>query len=233
MKDGFLFRRLSPIIPCVLKQSKESSISLSNKHVISSFQDVYINPFYWEALLSINFKPHIIFDLGANFGLFSSLCHQVLDYKNINSQPTYYLVEANEQLALRIKKDCSKLIPHTQVNVLYGLAGPKEKTNFKTDQKNLLASKIGEKGKSVPFIDFNLLPKPDLLKVDIEGAETLLFDHYFDWVKEAKLIIIEFHIFDEHLAKYERLLSNADFELKINRLEASGFHNQLWVKKES
>jgi len=85
----------------------------------------------------------------------------------------------------------------------------------------------------VPHIDFDLLQKPDLLKIDIEGAEELLFENYFDWIKHAKAIIIEFHYEGKKLDLNLHQLKAAGFELKIDQLENSGFRNQLWIKIES
>jgi hypothetical protein len=98
MDKGFLFRRLGFIIPCVLKLNRNGFIKLNNKHKISSLQDEVLNPFYWHALLNIDFIPKNVFDLGANFGLFSSLCNQVFIFKSKNHKIDYVLIEANKDL---------------------------------------------------------------------------------------------------------------------------------------
>jgi FkbM family methyltransferase len=233
MNKGFIFRRIGFIAPCYFRLEENKIIKLDNKHVISSFQDVFLNPFYWQALLSLKFIPSHIFDLGANFGLFTKLCHRVFQYQKPNSLIRYSLIEANKNLINTLKQNFKNELLSDDFEVLYGAAGPKKSVFFKNDSKNLLASKISNNGIEVPHIDFNLLQKPDLLKIDIEGAEDLLFKNYFDWIEQAKAIIIEFHYEGEQLAFNKSQLQAAGFELKIDQLENSGFRNQLWTKKES
>lgn len=233
MDKGFLFRRLCAFIPCVLRSGEQTRISLSSKHQIASFQDVYLNSFYWEALLALTFKPKTIFDLGANFGLFSSLCNQVMQYKFQDFEGQFFLVEANQRLIKHLQKNKFSLFSNDDVQLIYGLAGPNIDSSFKENSQNFLASKISTDGITVPFVDFNQYPTPSLLKIDIEGAETLLFKNYFNWLKGAKAIIIEFHLTAEERLPYEQKLLSSDFKLLINRTEKSGFQNQLWVRKES
>ena len=233
MDKGFLFRRLCAYIPCVLRSGEQTRISLSNKHQIASFQDVYLNSFYWEALLALTFKPKIIFDLGANFGLFSSLCNQVMQYKYQNFTGHFFLVEANYRLIKYLHNNKLSLFSEDDIELIYGLAGPNIDSSFKEDKDNFLASKLSADGIKVPFVNFNEYPTPSLLKIDIEGAETLLFINYFNWLISAQAIIIEFHISAVERLSHEQRLIDADFKLLINRTENSGFQNQLWIKKKS
>jgi FkbM family methyltransferase len=232
MDSGFLFRRLGFLMPCVLRLYVNGFIKLNNKHKISSFQDVFLNPFYWEALFSLNFIPKKVFDLGANFGLFSSLCHQIFTYKDEKQKINYVLIEANKSLIKNLERNIHNTIPNTLFSIKYGAAGPKENIFFRANKSNLLASKISKRGIEVPYVNFDLLEHPDLLKIDIEGAEDLLFENYFTWVKSAKAIIIEFHYEGAKLEGQILQLKNVGFELKLDRLEQSGYRNQLWVKKE-
>lgn len=232
MKQGFFYRRLGFLIPCVLRLNGKSILSLSTKHDISSFQDVFLNPFYWQALLKLNFTPKRIFDLGANFGLFSALCEQIFHYQNHKIQIDYVLIEANKNLIKTLNKRIKELIANNKAVVVFGAAGPKENINFSPNLSNLLASKISKTGVEVPFVNFDLLSQPDLLKIDIEGAEELLFKNFFTWIQSAKAIIIEFHYEGEVLAANQLQLTNANFELQLEKIEESGYRNQLWVKRE-
>lgn len=229
---GFWYRRVAPFFSCVLKTGHQQFIALKSKHHIAAFQDVYVNPFYWEALLQLKFIPQTIFDLGANVGLFSSLCSQIIQYRNKNAWSSFFLVEANPYLVKELQKNSTYLI-NGKTQIIYGLAGPKESSLFKTNKTNLLASQITEKGgQQTPYVNFNELPHPDLLKIDIEGAEKLLLANYFDWIRSAKAILIEFHFDGKDLEESMQLLTQGGFELKINSAEASGFRNQLWVRTE-
>ncbi|MBD3750377.1 MAG: FkbM family methyltransferase [Sphingobacteriales bacterium] len=230
---GFWYRRLAPIFSCVLKTDGQQFIALKSKHHIAAFQDVYVNPFYWEALLQLKFIPQTIFDLGANVGFFSSLCAQIIYYREQDALCDFFLIEANPQLVKELQKNSTDLI-HGKTQVIYGLAGPKETSLFKTNKANLLASQITEKGgQQTPYVNFNELPHPDLLKIDIEGAEQLLFANYLEWVLSAGAIIIEFHFDGKILEEAMQVLTQGGFELIINRFESSGYSNQLWIKKES
>jgi FkbM family methyltransferase len=233
MDKGFLFRRLGFLIPCVLRSNAKGLIILNNKHKISSFQDVFLNPFYWQALFKLNFIPKKVFDLGANFGLFSCMCQQIF-IDSINQELiSYTLIEANQNLIKTLKSDIHNLMPLAKASIIYGAAGPTQNINFSTNNRNLLASSISKTGVEVPFVDFNLLEQPDLLKIDIEGAEDLLFKNYFNWIKLAKAIIIEFHYEGEKLKINQLQLKDAGFELILEKIEASGYRNQLWTKKAS
>lgn len=232
MDKGFWFRRIGFLFPCILRLNSSGEIKLSNKHNLSSFQDVYLNPFYWEALLALKFVPKNIYDLGANFGLFSSLSEQIFNYKKLNTKIDFTLIEANKYLANKLEEIEYHKITNKK-KIINGAAGPKKNIFFKSNSSNLLASKISEEGTQVSFVDFNLLPKPDLLKIDIEGAELLLFDNYFDWVKYARAIIIEFHYQGEKYEDNYHQLQKSGFELHIDKFEQSGYRNQLWIKKES
>lgn len=232
MNKGFLFRRLGFLFSCFLRLNDRSFIRLSNKHNISSFQDVYLNPFYWDALLCLNFIPKNVFDLGANYGLFTSLCQQVFFYKNAKAKIDFTLIEANNNLIEKLEKLISYQNNRNKTTILYGAAGPKKSVFFNKNKKNLLASKIGVIGIEVPSINFDILDKPDLLKIDIEGAEVLLFDNYFNWLKSARAIIIEFHYEGEKLLKNFNQLKDEGFELIIDKIEGSGYRTQLWTKKE-
>lgn len=233
MDKGFLFRRLGFLIPCVLKLNTKGFIELNNKHKISSLQDVFFNPFYWDALLKLKFTPKKVYDLGANFGLFTCLHQQIVDYQNNQNIIDYTLIEANKNLIKILKKNVGNLIPKAKTKIIYGAAGPNKNINFSTNSKNLLASKITTKGIEVPFVNFDLLEKPDLLKIDIEGAEEILFQNYFNWLKCAKAIIIEFHYEGEKLRTNQLQLINSGFKLVLEKMENSGYRNQLWVKEKS
>lgn len=233
MDKGFLYRRLSRFIPCVLKGRENKQIKLYSKHAIASFQDVYLNPFYWEALVHLNFIPKNVYDLGANFGYFSSLCYQYFDYKYGEKPIDYYLIEANKKLVHQLEKRKKELLNALNTKIIYGLAGPISDEKFLENNANLLASAISDKGNIVPFVDFTKLPNPDLIKIDIEGAEKLLFNHYFNWVKKARALIIEFHFNKSDRQVYEEQLKAAGFSLILDQQELSGFQNQLWLRKES
>ena len=231
MDSGFLFRRFGFLTPCVLKQGNGAKISLTNKHSIAAFEDVYLNPFYWQALQAINFNPQIVFDLGANHGYFTSLCQLILKDKYDVADTIHYLIEANKDLITKLHKNKTSLLPNSNIKLKHGVAGPKENVFFNTNNKNLLASKISKSGKVVNFIDLESLPNPDLIKVDIEGAEEILLLNFSKWLFKAKAIIIEFHYDGEKYKKNKNDLIEASFELKIDKLEKSGYRNQLWVRK--
>jgi FkbM family methyltransferase len=229
--SGFLYRRLAKFITCSLKLGNKKSISLESKHHLSSFQDVFLNPFYWECLLTLKSAPKIIVDLGANFGYFSTLTAQINNYRWPLNECRYLLVEANKNLIAPIKKTLIDVGVHN-FEIFNGLAGPIEQKKFNNDRQNLLASKIGTEGDLTPFIDLNsvIFKDPDIIKIDIEGAEFELFDNYFDWIASAKVIIIEFHEIGVRHKKIDILLSKTGFKCMLERKEDSGYINSLYIK---
>lgn len=231
ISKGFLYRRLAKYITCTLKFDEQKNISLVDKHHISSFQDVFLNPFYWECLFLINHPPKKIIDLGANIGYFTTLANQVLSYKWSSNNFEFQLIEANDNLIKPIKKTLNEAgLENYEIH--YGLAGPRENKFFVNNPQNLMASKIGLEGNLTPFIDFNniIFTRPDIIKIDIEGAEFELFDNFFDWISTAQYLIIEFHKTDNKFSKINLQLLNAGFRNVIERKENSGYLNCMYLK---
>lgn len=231
ISKGFLYRRLARYITCTLKFNEEKNIALASKHHISSFQDVILNPFYWECLLLINVAPNKIIDLGANFGYFTVLANQVLSYKWPTNIFYYHLIEANQNLIKPLKKSLNDAGIETY-KIHNGLAGPRENQFFMNNSQNLMASKIDTEGSLTSYIDFNQITfeKPDLIKIDIEGAEFELFENFFEWISTAQNIIIEFHETTNRFKAVNYQLLNAGFQNVIERRESSGYLNCMYIK---
>lgn len=232
LSRGFFYRRVSRIFTCYLRFFDGSGIALESKHVIASLQDVFLNPFYWEAVIKLPFVPTKIVDIGANYGLFSSLINNYLNYKNAGERE-FLLIEANAKLVKYLNDNCDNQLNGSKFSVFDGVAGPKHQSKFKVNERNHLASRADDSGSVKNFIDFDLqiFQNTDLAKIDIEGAEKLLLSNYSAWLSGLKGIIIEFHYAGQELEDLYAVMKSLDFRCILSKSENSGFINELWIKK--
>ena len=83
-------------------------------------------------------------------------------------------------------------------------------------------------GQLVPYINLDtFLPEGqiDLLKVDIEGSEELLFKTYPDLLRRTKILAVEFHPVTCDVAKCKQYLEEAGFErTPVNKEQALEFY---------
>ncbi len=225
---SFLYRRLAALITCTFRFPENRTIALSSKHHLASFQDVYTNPFYWDALSRLKTLTGPVLDLGANYGYFTMLCSDYINYKGY-AQPDYYLVEANPFIISSLDSNL-KNFGIKNYTILNGAAGPISGNVNLRISKNLLASTIGNssggKNAVVPAINIENISNEyfDLIKIDIEGAEFDLFDNYMNVLTNCKQLIIELHGTDEQNDGIRNKLKNAGYISSIYKQDVySGY----------
>lgn len=236
MLNTFLYRRLSRWVTCQFKISREKKLSMASKHHVSSFQDVMINPFYWQCLNELPTYPKRIIDLGANYGYFSILCQIVAEYRR-ESVTKFTLVEANASILSALKKNLAEFgIRENSFKLFHGLAGPTKKERFATNSKNHLMSSVDRvKGSFVDFIDFNdkEFSDPDLIKIDIEGSEFELVKNYKPWLRQAKYIIVELHgSAKENSGVLDDLESVGFISMISHHDRQTGYSNHCLIQKD-
>ena len=142
---------------------------------------------------------HIV-DIGGNVGFFTLRAVQRLrERRGASCEFTITAVEANARCAgefqARILGE-NELSPH--VTLVHGLVG--ERTGAGDFYENSIFSGLngnGGRGVRVPYVDLSSLlqslPRIDLLKCDIEGAELLLIENYPDLLQKVRVAVFEFH----------------------------------------
>ena len=197
----FLYRRLCRWITCDLRLPYQVELSLSTKHDVASFQDVFCHPFYWQLFNWMEHPPQLVVDCGANCGHFSVLADSCARVKFGRSDARYVLVEPNPALLPILRRNLQAAGLAGRSRVLVGLLGQKSgSSTLWVHRKNYLASSLmplpGAQRHQVPFIDLRASIDAaliDVLKVDIEGSEYSFVRDNADLLATARLLMMEVH----------------------------------------
>ena len=139
-----------------------------------------------------------VIDLGANIGL------ATLYFANAYPEAKLFSVEAEASNFSMLEKNLSGLIRAKRCDALLAAVWSNDGIVFQTfsaPQKHDL-NQFGERGESSrsvqavsmqTVLDRSGFNQVDLLKVDIEGGETALFQGDLSWLDRVKAIAIEFH----------------------------------------
>jgi FkbM family methyltransferase len=184
-----------------LKKSKMSALRLpgiahpfslrDNTTDSAVFEQVFLNGEYD---IDIPLFPNVIVDAGANIGLFSILM------KNRFPAARIVCVEPGHENCVQLKKNLSV---YENVEIICAGIWSKD-TSLKISDKHNggQTAWLTEKdatgdvsGITIDTLMKNLnLQKIDILKVDIEGSEKVVFlENYQQWLPKVKMIVIELH----------------------------------------
>lgn len=196
----FAYRRLAKWITCVLGV-EGGTISLQSKYDVASFQDVFLQPFYWQIYQLLNESPKLIVDCGANCGHFSILADICCRTKFGESDSEFILVEPNPYLIPIIERNLKNSGISSRASIRHALLG--EKTGAASlwiNKSNFLASSMTEAANSkkydIPFLDMEQAVGErsiDLMKIDIEGGEFNFVRSNLNLFERVKLLFIEVH----------------------------------------
>jgi len=136
-----------------------------------------------------------IVDLGANVGMASAYFHSRFPNANV------YCVEPDPENIYFLTKNLEPIFPDKKLQVLRAAAGPAgQKGSLITSRFSYNHSiQFSENAGEVDVLDMDAifrhfgLTGVDLIKIDIEGAESFLFENS-DWLKKVNNVIIEFHV---------------------------------------
>jgi FkbM family methyltransferase len=179
---------------------------------IQTIREVWIDEIY---RLPFDLRPSTVLDLGAHIGLSSLWLHRTYGFDHaIAVEP----LAANAQLARRnlLSNDVPAEVVLAAVGCADGIA--LFASGAESNQGHL-----AQTGSPVPVMTVDALldrltPKGtvDLLKIDIEAAEQMLFCGDLHWLRRVRAMIVEFHpaVFAPALSTYEEIL---------RRIEGAGF----------
>lgn len=157
------------------------------------FNQVFIKRAYD---VKVNFKPKIIFDLGANIGLVS------IFYKSKFPNAIIVAIEPEKSNYFLLKKNLEKYKNITSINTAVWSSNSYLKIINQNERNWGFQVKLANKKdeKSFKALDIPSLLKIinkeqiDILKIDIEGSEHELFSkNYSSWLNATRLIIVEPH----------------------------------------
>lgn len=186
----------------LINKNKVKIICRRDNSDFEVFEQIFINEEYLnvkDLLVSLNIKPSIIIDAGANIGLTTLYLNGFFDDCN------FICIEPNNQNIDLLKKNiaannigCSIIEKgiwgsKTQLRINGNFRDKKAWSFSLTENKDETSDKID----CVTFEDiikeYNLL-YIDFLKIDIEGAEWNVFKNpNLEWLKLVKVIAIEIH----------------------------------------
>ncbi len=160
-----------------------------NLKVFKSYEDILIE---YHRILELKNLPLVI-DCGSNIGSSSVYFNKIFTTSNILS------IEPDKNSYEFSKKNLNfrnSLLINKAVNC------EENDINFFSDITDNRASRVTNRGGDiVKSITINELindlrsknNKPFLIKIDIEGFESMLFSKNYEWINEFKVIIVEIH----------------------------------------
>jgi FkbM family methyltransferase len=82
-------------------------------------------------------------------------------------------------------------------------------------------------------IDIFNVPKPDHMKIDVDGIEHLILEGAINILLTVKSVLIEIdEDFDEQLESCSKSLTGVGLVLKSKHLGCANIYNQIWVRDE-
>ncbi|MEO0796460.1 MAG: FkbM family methyltransferase [Verrucomicrobiota bacterium] len=196
--------RIFPWARLQLELGPGCTVVLRNRGDFLILREIFIEREYDRFLEAIG-PVRTWLDLGCNCGMFSLRLEAMAQTKGWGGERTGILIDANAE-ALSAAREAIRLsLPEAKMELVEAAVGPKGQTHIdfyegKTSHKSRLSS-LGSRGKRVrrEVADLEALvskigPAIDLIKIDIEGAEALLLEHWSTWLAEtAKHLLIEWH----------------------------------------
>jgi FkbM family methyltransferase len=201
LESGFVYRRLSRIIPCVLFVNRVTRIVLYDKNQVNSFADVFAHPFYWRLRDYLNTKPRLIVDCGSHCGHTSILFDLCVEDRFGSSDCKYILIEANPFLVKASKQNLLMSAIGSRATVLHGLLGELSGVGYLHINPRSLLTGARKPGTDliaykVDYLNLNDVVGDqwiDVLKIDIEGSEFDLIRNTPNLFSKVRLLFIEIH----------------------------------------
>lgn len=196
----------------ILKKINKKKIIFNNNKILNRYNKNLDYVFLWMKKLQL--KKPVIFDVGANIGLYT-ICYSKIynefniyafepvpkNFKALSSnikKNKLKNIELNQFGLLDKKKDINIGIPDHQVHERY-------KKNINDGLYSIFATKKNFKIKAIPldyFIKKKKIKKIDFIKIDVEGAESLVLKGGMQTIRKYKPIIqIEYNDLTKTLGK--------------------------------
>ena len=178
-------------------------ILIDSELTLKAFIEIFLTPQEYTTALSLPPQLDVVVDIGANRGLFTLL---VCDYlrKTGSTYPQVFCIEP-------AKENYRCLERHIKANSLTGnsvlvhgaVTGQRNgvvQLQYYPDSHGMsvVVNKRRLTTQAVKSIDLakllNDIPRVDLLKMDIEGAEQAVIEQYPDVLDKVQVLVAEFHL---------------------------------------
>lgn len=187
--------------------------------------------FVWEYIQRVLRPGDIFWDVGANIGFYSLLAAGCSDVKVIAFEPNPATVGVLKK-NIEINNRSNIRVLNIALSELEGRAGF---NTIKLGSTDARAHLVNEKTKGNievdvhrgdKLVEFGVVPKPNILKIDVEGAEYLVMKGMSGALSNCRLIICEVHSMIERygnsMGDIETLLNDAGYHIE-NKIPAPAF----------
>lgn len=168
------------------------------------------------AFLSSIQPDDIVYDIGANVGVFASFALSAVDEGFVVG------AEPHSPTATRLRMNLAANAPETTWRVLErALANTDgvERFEVTNDMSGFPSNKLSSEGKQdiqvscvSTLIDSGIVPVPDVAKIDVEGAELKVLNGFGEYLADVREIFVEIHP-----------TAGAESDAIERRLQAAGF----------
>ena len=203
----------------------KNGLKIHNKHnnTLSIFREIFENKVYTNAIVEIE-QGDIVFDVGANIGVFSLFASMVKDVKIYGFEPhpdNFKLYTKNIEVNNKSNitgLNCALGNEDSSRYLVNGvIPGGHKITNHKNNERNESALKV-ETFSLASIMKKHQINQIDFMKLDCEGAEgEIISSMRTEDLQNVRKIAIEFH--DNHsLLNHNQILERlqkADFETQI------------------
>lgn len=199
----------------------------------------------YQPLLAPLDPPRTLVDLGCNAGFFTLLVEHERRRRAPRSPPVHgLLVDANADCLRRCRSALALNKIDAQFDVVEGLVGPPGETlEFHVSKADGHSSvfhryctrrTVRRRSLDLDAEVARRFPEGvDLMKVDIEGGEKFLLEHYPRTVQRCRAIILEWHRFAMEEADLERQMAGLGFALRLKVQENDHQATALYVAQKA
>jgi len=192
----------------------------------------------------------VIYDIGANIGLYSIYAASLRKAQVIAFEPSFLNLELlfrniqTNNLQSKITIAPISLSNSNQIENFYMQAGD----NVWGGAHNSSGQSIKQDGKSMEnfttssqiaisldsLVDLLKLPLPDYIKIDVDGTESLILSGATNCLGKVKEILVEVDLKNNsQIIEIDKMLTNLGF-FKLDSIDSIKLlENQIWVRKEA
>jgi FkbM family methyltransferase len=201
-----LSRRLLPAAQLEIMLPSGIRVPIGSRDQISRFEEVFLVKSYTELLDQIPI-PATVCDLGCNAGYFPLAIEEYKKMKGVTIPTRYVCVDANAACLKIAQRSLEKNLPAENWRVVRGCVGnPGEEMRFHVSKADAHSSVIAKysfaRTVKMKALDLQALFQEsfpdgiDLLKVDVEGAESYLVNSWGPTLSRfCRWIMFEYHPF--------------------------------------
>lgn len=212
---------------CNVKINGWNLLIPDSKSFINSYKEIFLERIYEVNLAK---KDKKILDLGSNIGL------SILFFKQIYPDSKIIAIEADPKIFKYLEKNVygngyqdvkliNKAVWHKNTTVDFVSEGADAGHIAEDEEGNIIKIEAVDIAEILQSCEF------DLLKMDIEGSEEVVFPRCVDFLDKINYVFIEYHSKigkKQSLSQILGILSEADFRVNISNVmnNNSGFEQQ-------